>query len=52
MSALPEVVPSYGQLARTDPSVFLGLDLPIVEIFSNDARLADLTSWDPLERTG
>jgi superfamily II DNA/RNA helicase len=25
----------------------LGLDLPIVEIFSNDARLADLTAWDP-----
>ena len=25
----------------------LGLDLPIVEIFSNDPRLADLRSWDP-----
>jgi glycerol kinase len=32
MSALPEVVPSYGQLARTDPTVFLGLDLPITGI--------------------
>jgi len=29
MSALPEIVPSYGRLARTDPTVFLGLDLPI-----------------------
>ena len=24
-----------------------GLDLPIVEMFSNDARLADLAAWDP-----
>jgi glycerol kinase len=29
MSALPEVVASYGSLARTDPGTFLGLDLPI-----------------------
>jgi glycerol kinase len=29
ISALPEVVPSYGLLARTDPTTFLGLDLPI-----------------------
>ena len=29
MDALPTVVPSYGDLARTDPSCFLGLDLPI-----------------------
>ena len=29
MAALPEVVPSYGLLARTDPTAFLGLDLPI-----------------------
>ena len=27
----------------------LGLDLPITEMFSNDARLQDLTSWDPTE---
>jgi superfamily II DNA/RNA helicase len=26
----------------------IGIDLPIVEIFSNDARLRDLTSWDPV----
>ena len=25
----------------------LGLDLPIVEMFSNDPRLADLVAWDP-----
>lgn len=29
LSALPEIVPSYGDLARTDPAAFLGLDLPI-----------------------
>jgi superfamily II DNA/RNA helicase len=30
----------------------LGLDLPIIEMFSNDARLQDLTSWDPLAEAG
>jgi superfamily II DNA/RNA helicase len=30
----------------------LGLDLPITEMFSNDARLQDLTSWNPEEMTG
>ena len=25
----------------------VGLDLPIVEMFSNDERLQDLTAWDP-----
>ena len=25
----------------------LGVDQPIVEVFSNDPRLADLTAWDP-----
>jgi hypothetical protein len=25
----------------------LALDEPIVEMFSNDERLADLTNWDP-----
>jgi hypothetical protein len=24
----------------------LGLDVPVVEIFSNDPRLADLANWD------
>ncbi|HSF26315.1 MAG TPA: glycerol kinase GlpK [Actinomycetes bacterium] len=31
-SALPEVVPSYGVVGRTDPSAFLGLDLPVAGI--------------------
>lgn len=30
--ALPEVVPSWGDIARTDPKVFAGLDLPIAGI--------------------
>ena len=30
--ALPEVVPSWGQVATTDPKVFLGLELPIAGI--------------------
>ncbi|HEY8883174.1 MAG TPA: glycerol kinase [Dermatophilaceae bacterium] len=29
LTALPEVVPNWGRLARTDPSVFLGIDAPI-----------------------
>lgn len=29
LSALPELVPSYGEIGRTDPAAFLGLDLPI-----------------------
>jgi glycerol kinase len=32
MDALPTVVPSYGELGRTDPTCFLGLDLPITGI--------------------
>jgi glycerol kinase len=31
-SALPEVVPSYGEIGRTDPDAFLGLDLPVAGI--------------------
>jgi len=31
-SALPELVPSSGEVARTDPEAFLGLDLPIAGI--------------------
>jgi superfamily II DNA/RNA helicase len=27
----------------------LGLDVPLVEVFSNDPRLADLTAWDDAE---
>lgn len=29
LEALPEVVPSWGHLATTDPGVFLGLELPV-----------------------
>ena len=32
MRALPEVVPSYGEVGRTDPSAFLGLDVPVAGI--------------------
>ena len=31
-AALPEIVPSYGEVARTDPEAFLGLDLPVAGI--------------------
>jgi len=29
LAALPEVVPNWGKLTRTDPSAFLGIDAPI-----------------------
>jgi glycerol kinase len=32
VTALPEIVPSYGEIGRTDPRSFLGLDLPIAGI--------------------
>ena len=32
VAALPEVAPSSGVLGRTDPSMFLGLDLPVAGI--------------------
>jgi glycerol kinase len=32
VEALPQVVPSYGRLGRTDPQSFLGLELPITGI--------------------
>jgi glycerol kinase len=32
LDALPDIVPSYGDIARTDPATFLGLDLPIAGI--------------------
>ena len=30
--ALPQITPSYGTLAHTDPTVFLGLDVPIAGV--------------------
>ena len=32
LAALPEVVPSYGEVGRTDPAAFLGLDVPVAGI--------------------
>ena len=32
ITALPEVVPSYGDVGRTDPQAFLGLDVPVAGI--------------------
>jgi len=32
LAALPQIVPSYGSLSRTDPVCFLGLDVPITGI--------------------
>ncbi len=32
MDALPEVVPSWGEIAKTDPKAFAGLELPIAGI--------------------
>jgi glycerol kinase len=29
LGALPEIVPSYGEVGRTDPQSFLGLDVPV-----------------------
>jgi glycerol kinase len=32
LTALPQVVPSYGEVGRTDPASFLGLDVPVAGI--------------------
>ena len=46
-AALPEVVPSWGELARTDPATFLGLDLPIAGIAGDQqAALFGQTCFD------
>ena len=48
MSALPEVVPSYGDLGRTDPTAFLGLDLPITGIAGDQqAALVGQAGFSP-----
>ncbi len=48
MDALPEIVPSYGVLGHTDPSVFLGLDLPIAGVAGDQqAALFGQTCFDP-----
>jgi len=46
--ALPEVVPSYGAIARTDPAAFLGLDLPIAGVAGDQqAALFGQTCFAP-----
>ena len=48
MKALPDVVPSYGVVGRTDPSVFAGLDLPIAGIAGDQqAALFGQTCFAP-----
>ncbi len=47
-SALPEVVPTYGEVGRTDPAAFLGLDLPIAGIAGDQqAALFGQGCFDP-----
>ncbi len=47
MDALPTVVPSYGEIGRTDPSAFLGLDIPIAGIAGDQqAALFGQTCFD------
>jgi glycerol kinase len=46
-AALPEVVPSWGKIATTDPSAFLGLELPIAGIAGDQqAALFGQTCYD------
>jgi glycerol kinase len=48
VAALPQIVPSYGVIGRTDPSVFLGLDLPIAGIAGDQqAALFGQTCFEP-----
>ncbi len=48
VDALPEVVPSYGVVATTDPTAFLDLELPIAGIAGDQqAALFGQTCFDP-----
>ncbi len=48
IDALPTVVPSYGDLARTDPTCFLDLDLPITGVAGDQqAALFGQCAFDP-----
>ena len=48
IEALPEIVPSWGVVGRTDPTVFLGLDLPIAGIAGDQqSALFGQTCFDP-----
>ncbi|MEV0384463.1 glycerol kinase [Nonomuraea sp. NPDC050643] len=45
--ALPEIVPNYGPLGRTEPAAFLGLDLPISGVAGDQqAALFGQTCFD------
>lgn len=47
IDALPEITASYGLLARTDPQVFLGLDVPICGIAGDQqAALVGQAAFD------
>jgi glycerol kinase len=47
-NALPEVVASYGELGRTDPVAFLGLDVPVAGIAGDQqAALFGQGCWEP-----
>lgn len=47
LDALPEVVPSYAVVGRTDPTAFLGLDLPIAGIAGDQqAAMFGQTCYD------
>ena len=43
LAALPEVVPSYGEVGRTDPAAFLGLDVAVAGIAGD--QQAALLGW-------
>ncbi|HLU41510.1 MAG TPA: glycerol kinase GlpK [Microthrixaceae bacterium] len=48
--ALPDLVPSWGDIARTDPRTFLDLDLPIAGIAGDQqSALFGQTCYDPGE---
>ncbi len=47
LDALPEIVPSWGRVATTDPSTFLGLELPVAGIAGDQqAALFGQTCFD------
>ncbi|GIH23059.1 glycerol kinase 2 [Acrocarpospora phusangensis] len=48
MDALPELVPNWGEIGRTDPDAFLGLDLPISGLAGDQqAALFGQTCFSP-----
>ena len=52
MSALPRIVPSWGPIGRTDPAVFLGLDVPISGIAGDQqAALFGQACYSPATRS-